>query len=278
LLFIQENRPDIIDTSFLIGNDKLIKDLSAGYDSQALRHEPRNQRHQEKITTGLNELNIADAALNKEVPETTTPSYNDGSTTPHPVGVDFDKPVSDITPKRDLNTEGNNARISTSNEGESDQSQVKNKTTPNQAVHSEPSSIDEQKALKALSSIREVEFNNIKESCINQIQRYITSRGDVNLEGDFSPSFRTRWFRDTELTLKKVGKMDELKQEIQKAESFDDISKAITNLIEDPIAVKADYFSSGVKRCLTQCLSSVQLGMQREEPSEQDKDSPRITN
>lgn len=201
LLFIQGNRPDIIDTSFLQDNDELKRKLARAYDYQSA------DRAHAEVEESLGSLDSASSSASDVEP----PIREDRDDSPVAIpGEEFDRRMTD----------------------------------------------DEEVAHRGLREIRPINLENIKDSCLAHINRYISSRGTIKHDGNFNPSFVTRHFRDELLTAAKVQKMRTLKETISSASSYEDIKTAINVVLKDKQAVKTSL-GGGVKRSLERCLSSV---------------------
>lgn len=108
-------------------------------------------------------------------------------------------------------------------------------------------------ATQILKHEKPITMNQLKESCKAELERYINSRGTLNLDGEFSPSFRTKFFRNQTLTAKKVDVAKELLQELDDANSPEDIQLAIQRIKEDPGLISqgviADELLNRINKC-----------------------------
>ncbi len=108
-------------------------------------------------------------------------------------------------------------------------------------------------AKQILTHEKPISMNQLKESCKAELERYINSRGTLNLDGEFSPSFRTKFFRNQTLTAKKVDVAKELLQELDDANSPEDIQLAIQRIKEDPELISqgviADELLNRINKC-----------------------------
>ncbi|MDI1353230.1 MAG: hypothetical protein PSV35_10775 [bacterium] len=111
-----------------------------------------------------------------------------------------------------------------------------------------------------LKAQRPINFDNLKESCMVELKRYIASRGSLNESTDvFDPSFRTKHFRNTFLTVRKVNEALDLMIDINKADSLDELYSAISAKYKDPINISSN-FRSGLERALGKCMVIVEVG------------------
>jgi len=81
-----------------------------------------------------------------------------------------------------------------------------------------------------LIKITPLTFENIKQSCLIELQRYIASRGSMNDNGDFSPSLITRFFRKRLLTEQKVKATFDLIIKIKGSVSAKEIDNALLEI------------------------------------------------
>ena len=111
---------------------------------------------------------------------------------------------------------------------------------------------DTQDAIAYLAEIRPLTLENIKESLEVELQKYIDSRGSIDEETDvFNPSIITRWFRNETLTSEKVRAVQELMDEIKKADSLDKIDAALRTK-STPNLLASD-FTSGLETTFAKC-------------------------
>ncbi len=101
-----------------------------------------------------------------------------------------------------------------------------------------------------------------KTRCVNTLKEYINSRGTLNYETiQFTPSWKTRIFRNQSLTNKKVHAISELIQSLENASSLIKIEELLNAKLAYPELVKS-FFSSGLKESVAKCLDFVELGKQ----------------
>ncbi len=112
---------------------------------------------------------------------------------------------------------------------------------------------------------RPVTLNNIKESCVKELEKYIRSRGSINTQGDFEPSFITKIFRNKVLIATKIDAAKQLIALINDAGSIDDIQKNIDDLQINPDSLKA-RFGSGLRSSLGKCLLIIETA-KKENPA-----------
>lgn len=106
---------------------------------------------------------------------------------------------------------------------------------------------------ETLKEKRPINLDNIKESCIKELERYINSRGSIH-EGKFKASLITRFFRNLELTSDKVGRTQNVIANIQNASSIGEITNLISAAQTDPVITKAgSIFSSNLGAKLGKC-------------------------
>lgn len=110
-----------------------------------------------------------------------------------------------------------------------------------------------QEGLDLLKEQRPINTDNIKDSCINELKKYIDSRGTINQHGEFEPSLITRLFRNAQLTATKVNAAKELIKEISQAKQPEEIGSAIKKHLDTPELLKAT-FSSGLGSSLGTCM------------------------
>lgn len=119
----------------------------------------------------------------------------------------------------------------------------------------------------SLNQIQPPTFENVKQSCIIALQRYIKARGSLisdpynNDERQFKPSLTTRLFRDTTSTIEKANHAIGLIENIKNAKTFDDIKKHLELLAEDHEELfRADWFTSGLAKSIRQCIEILRQG------------------
>ena len=100
-----------------------------------------------------------------------------------------------------------------------------------------------------LSGEGPITFDNIKESCVKQLENYINVRGTINRYGLFVPSVITKIFRDKALSKHKVLNALSVIKLINKAGSLDDIQMALDEAQGD-ITLSKSKFTSGMAICL----------------------------
>ena len=109
-------------------------------------------------------------------------------------------------------------------------------------------------ARKELELIRKMTLDNIKESCRVEINRYIKSRGELNIKGKFNPSWVTYLFRNNELTRSKVRGAISLMKEIESTDSLEEINDLLEKCLQNKELVKSAHksgFESKIKTCLS---------------------------
>ncbi|WP_165483103.1 ankyrin repeat domain-containing protein [Legionella genomosp. 1] len=111
------------------------------------------------------------------------------------------------------------------------------------------------KGKKILLNERELSLDNLKESCIRELTRYIDSRGSL-VQGKFSESLTTRYFRDRALTATKVEYAKLLIDKIGDATSIDEIKALVDKQKHNAILKKSDHTSNLIvhlSRCSGMC-------------------------
>ncbi|MCE3044404.1 hypothetical protein [Legionella sp. 16cNR16C] len=134
------------------------------------------------------------------------------------------------------------ASISTHPSGRLPAISVKTKDRLSEAVN---------KAKNILLVERELSLDNLKESCIRELTRYLLSRGSLK-EGEFSASLITRFFRNSELTATKAEYTKLLMHNIHNAESVEEI-KALAGKAFDNQLLTASAHSVSLAVRLAQC-------------------------
>ena len=111
---------------------------------------------------------------------------------------------------------------------------------------------------KILKEERPITFENSKESCIKQVEKYIQSRGLINHQGHFKPSWMTIIFRNMRLTTQKIEEAKQLIEHLRSADSLDEISQAIAST-QTHGHVKEGRFFHGMASCLGKCMLIVDV-------------------
>jgi hypothetical protein len=109
-----------------------------------------------------------------------------------------------------------------------------------------------------LNEQRPIDLENIRQSCLKELYRYISSRGTINSNYEFDPCFTTKHFRNKVLTNQKVEIAKDLIKAIEIAGSLTDIMAAINISISDPKALKSS-FTSGLITSLGKCVAMVEV-------------------
>lgn len=97
------------------------------------------------------------------------------------------------------------------------------------------------------------DFEQIRESCVNNLTNYINSRGVINLEGVFEPTLWTWFFRSLRITEQKVRRANDLVSQIRKTTTLVEIQSLLSQAQEDSTLLQASY-TSGMAACLGKCL------------------------
>jgi hypothetical protein len=113
---------------------------------------------------------------------------------------------------------------------------------------------------EALDDIRLPTLDKTKESCIEQIDRYIKSRGSLDIKDNFKPSWKTALFRNKLTTIKKVNLMKQLKSDIKNLDSSEEIQTKIKAVLKENPKVPSLY-KSGVEASLNQCMKCVDINI-----------------
>lgn len=246
LLFIKFNRPDVFDVSFLTRSPDLITQLAKAYNVQELEKRLVDQRYDKQaIVKELSyrgysgqETDSSLAALDKE----TTPSV-------------------DLTTKPPITTPVPIVITAVNDDSVAKKSPVA------------PANVD--KGLQILKNERPINFDNIKESCIHELKRYISLRGSIDKNEQFNPSIATKLFRNQQLTASKVGIARRLMDTIKKADSLEIMLTAIKASKEEPKALESS-FTSGLGTSLGKCLLIVEVAKANPEPKPAPTDAPSV--
>lgn len=111
---------------------------------------------------------------------------------------------------------------------------------------------DLNKVRELLSSKQAIGLSHIKNSCENELQRYIRSRGFIDEQKKFMPSLLTLFFRNVALTREKVKSIQQLIADIQNATSLEDIEGTMTKAQQDEHLVQGKV-TTGVASTLKKC-------------------------
>lgn len=120
-----------------------------------------------------------------------------------------------------------------------------------------------------------IRLQGIKASCIEELKRYIASRGTVDTTGAFTPGGITARFRNNMTTGRKVAAANGLIKTIEQAKSFKDIQEAISTLRQDKEITSGIIFT-GLKTSLGKCSEMVKVA-QREYPEAQSRNVSTVT-
>lgn len=119
------------------------------------------------------------------------------------------------------------------------------------------SSISQQKKLSSVMmqtvlKVHPISFATVQASCIEQLDRYIKSRGTIDIHGTYNPSWVTRLFKDMQRTTKKVDEAQQLKQAVLRATSLDELKDIFNVTLQKEGLLKTDRsgFSSRLGNCL----------------------------
>lgn len=111
------------------------------------------------------------------------------------------------------------------------------------------------KALSILRTKQPLTLQAIKNSCKQELQRYIDSRGSIDADGNFTPSVRTMIFRDTAETKKKIADIMQLIRTLDEADSLLGISQQIRHTATNDLLKSGFLTVSGLGSSLLRCLS-----------------------
>lgn len=100
---------------------------------------------------------------------------------------------------------------------------------------------------------------NIKESCLIELQRYIDSRGSINIEGVFEPSNVTKIFRDIILTNNKVEAIKLLMNQIEKAKSPEEIQNYLLEKSTEQLF--SGKYNHEFEHSIGQCLKIIRTDL-----------------
>jgi hypothetical protein len=216
LLFIQKNRPNILNADFLKCDAELTLDLAREYNYQMAGMKCA-------YDTVLENLDIAHKKM------LSSPSLKEGL---------FNK----------------------------SEQESKKEDAPSQ---DEIESKEKKEVLHEAKIEKQLTFLPIQKSCLTELHHYINSRGSYNEKtGEFKTSIKTKFFRNTALTITKVTKIIELKNSIEKTTSLEQLRE----LLEE---VSVRYFKSNYKShlevCIGMCEDIVKLGVQLEQDEQPSK-------
>ena len=108
-------------------------------------------------------------------------------------------------------------------------------------------------ALDNLLIKRTINLESIKKSCIRELYRYINSRGSLNANQEFQPSWVTRLFRNPMLTMRKTNDALRLINALQQTESLKQLQSTLANISEKKVLFFSN-FSSGYESSIAKCL------------------------
>ncbi|MDR3502441.1 MAG: hypothetical protein P4L79_07645 [Legionella sp.] len=115
-----------------------------------------------------------------------------------------------------------------------------------------PSSTRIAEALDILLNLRALTLENIKDSCINELHRYINSRGSLDVKQEFQSSRLTRLFRDPVLTVRKANDALRLINALKQTDSLKQLQMLLRVIPEEKILFSS-HFSSGYKVSTSKC-------------------------
>lgn len=104
---------------------------------------------------------------------------------------------------------------------------------------------------KTLLNEQDITIENLKESCIRELARYLQSRGSIK-DKEFSASLRTFFFRTT-LALVKAEYVKVMMNKINQAETTDVIKEIVRQAQQDKMLTKS-YTTSGLSLSLSRCM------------------------
>lgn len=106
---------------------------------------------------------------------------------------------------------------------------------------------------------RPLDLDNIKESCVRQLEQYIQSRGTVKEDKEFKHSIRTYFLRKTDTVTHKVTQSQAAIEKIKQAQSLDEIDHIIKDSQKDTRLMQSGFlFSSNIASRLGSCLLIVE--------------------
>ena len=100
--------------------------------------------------------------------------------------------------------------------------------------------------------------DSIKQSCIEQLQQYIRSRGSINAIGQFKQSIMTFLFMDRHLTDKKVLEATRLIDQINEIDTLSELKQLIDEARTTPSIMKS-RFTKGMATCLGRCVLNLEV-------------------
>lgn len=134
----------------------------------------------------------------------------------------------------------------------------------NDAIDDEPvilSHKDIEEACAFLKKEVPITFNHIKEGCLKQLEEYINSRGTINSNGDFEPSWTTKIFRDTSRVNQKIELARELMLKFRDIPTLDGMLELIKNA--QPIFPTGSLAAS-LGKCVLILETARQIGLEHE--------------
>lgn len=251
LLFIKANRPDIFDVGFLKTKPELIKRLARAYEVED--------------TAILREFDIEASRAR------TAPSRGTGPTAPTatvpPAMVPLYEREADLEADRDLELDaGRGIGPSGYVKGTGLLSEFERLCAIESGAEVGESSLAGARAM--LDRERGASFSSLQGTCVAELNRYISSRGKINHEGVFEPSFKTKVFRDEALTARKVEYAHNLIGRIKAARSPDELDDLLKEATSDKELAKSKFasgFIASIGRCrLALENSRPQLGAGKE--------------
>jgi hypothetical protein len=136
-------------------------------------------------------------------------------------------------------------------------------------VASTPSEVS--KGREILSEKRPITIDSIKESCLNELNNYIKSRGSLDKSGIFSPVLLTLLFKNQRLTEIKVRHAKSLMESIEKSNSIKEIRDSITEVLNVP-GLERGTFGSGLMTSIGMCQNLISTAV-KSKPELEDNNS-----
>ena len=278
LLFIKANRPDIFDASFLKQSTALTEQLAKGYQIQYLISALKKQGHDMHYIQYILSIRKLDAndirtladldrstPLQVAVPLVTIEEVAEEEPLRPIQGPDVVLDVPIPTTTRDHERPESDREVTSSLPPKE-----RDGVTEGPVVTLD----DVDKGLQMLKKVRPIDLKNIKESCIEELKRYISLRGTIDDKGHFNPSLITQFFRNKELTASKVGIARELIANIDKAQSIDEMIVATNKAVANPDTSKS-RFTPGLATSIEMC-ALMMAEFEVQQLKEEHRDSPSL--
>ncbi|WP_454781104.1 hypothetical protein [Legionella sp. WA2022007384] len=263
LLFIKSTRPDMHDVSFLRHHPDLLKKLALAYDARDHSMARLLDAHARVDTPHVPGPSDHAVSLSSVRVSTSVPPVLEGARVPRPSEhVVTGRHLPEVSPsperlpvpdrRRGHGVEETRAMLQREDVSSHDLSAFIRRAGTG-AFEDDEDEVLVSQGRKILDKQLHPNLKHSKESCLKELQDYINSRGTINDKGDFVPSDRTKYLRNSVVTARKVSIVQGIIDKIKGAHSYEALQAALRPSEQEQGVLNVGCWSSDVNSSLGKC-------------------------